>query len=64
MTKKQEDILTRIEAFNRDKGGGFWIQKAARSNSLFRENNCMTIARLRPTGKGDQVEDPMKFFWH
>ena len=56
MPKKLDEILDRIEAFNQVKGGGVIIQRAAKGYSLFREDNGRPIARLRPTGKGDQVE--------
>ena len=56
MAKKTDEILDRIEAFNQVKGGGVIIQRAAKGYSLFREDNGKPIARLRPTGKGDQVE--------
>lgn len=56
MPKKTDEILDRIEAFNQEKGGGVIIQRAAKGYSLFREDNGKPIARLRPTGKGDQVE--------
>jgi hypothetical protein len=56
MPKKTDEILDRIEAFNQVKGGGVIIQRAAKGYSLFREDNGKPIARLRPTGKGDQVE--------
>jgi hypothetical protein len=56
MPKKTDEILDRIEAFNQAKGGGVIIQRAAKGYSLFREDNGRPIARLRPTGKGDQVE--------
>ena len=56
MPKKTDDILDRIEAFNQAKGGGVIIQRAAKGYSLFREDNAKPIARLRPTGKGDEVE--------
>jgi hypothetical protein len=56
MQKKTDEILDRIEAFNQVKGGGVIIQRAAKGYSLFREDNGKPIARLRPTGKGDQVE--------
>ena len=56
MTKKHDEILARIEAFNEAKGGGVIIQKAAKGYSLFRGSNGKPLARLRPTGKGDQVE--------
>jgi len=54
--KKTDKLLARIEAFNKDQGGGVLIQKAAKGYSLFREDTGRPIARLRPTGKGDQVE--------
>jgi hypothetical protein len=56
MTKKADNILARIEAFNQEQGGGVIIRKAARGYSLFREDNGRPVARLRPTGKGDSVE--------
>lgn len=56
MPKKTDEILDRIEAFNQVKGGGVIIRRAAKGYSLFREDNGKPIARLRPTGKGDQVE--------
>ena len=56
MPKKTDEILDRIEAFNQAKGGGVIIQRAAQGYSLFREDNGRPIARLRPTGQGDQVE--------
>ena len=56
MQKKTDEILARIEAFHQPKGGGVIIQRAAKGYSLFREDNGKPIARLRPTGKVDQVE--------
>jgi hypothetical protein len=56
MKKKTDDMLARIEAFNQEKGGGVLIRKAAKGYSLYREDNGKPVARLRPTGKGDQVE--------
>jgi hypothetical protein len=56
MTKKRDDILARIEEFNEAKGGGVVIRKVANGYSMFREDNGKPIARLRPTGKSDQVE--------
>jgi hypothetical protein len=56
MTKRIDDILSRIEAFNDANGGGVAIQKAAKGYSLFREDSGHPIARLRPTGKEDLVE--------
>ena len=54
--KQADDFLARIEAFNTARGGGVRIQKAARGYSLLRQDTGRPIARLRPTGKGDQVE--------
>lgn len=54
--KKVDEILARIEAFNQEQGGGVVIQKAAKGYSLFREDTGKPVARLRPTGKGDEVE--------
>lgn len=56
MTGKNDEILKRIEVFNKAHGGGVVIQKAARGYSLFREENGKPIARLRTVGKGDLVE--------
>ena len=54
--KKADEILARIEAFNQVQGGGVLIQKATKDYSLFREDTGQPVARLRPTGRGDQVE--------
>src|SRR5262245_35330610 len=56
MTKKPDDFLARIEAFSDAKGGGVVIRKAVKGYSMFCEDNGKPIARLRPTGKGDEVE--------
>jgi hypothetical protein len=53
--KKPDKILARIEAFNAAEGGGVLIRKASGGYSLFREDQ-KPVARLRPTGRGDQVE--------
>jgi len=53
---KPDTMLQRIEAFNRTRGGGVVVQKAAKGYSLFREDNGKPVARLRPTGKADRVE--------
>lgn len=55
MPKKTDEFLDGIEAFNQAKGGGVIIQRAAKGYSLFREDNGIPAARLRPTGKGDPV---------
>lgn len=56
MKKKADELLARIEAFSAVQGGGVRIQRAAKGYSLFREDTGRPIARLRPRGKGDQVE--------
>jgi hypothetical protein len=56
MTRKNDDILERIEVFNEGRGGGVVIRKAARGYSLFSEDNGKPIARLRAVGRGDLVE--------
>jgi hypothetical protein len=61
MTSMKKDggpdaLLNRIVAFNKAKGGGVRIQKRSKGYSLFREDNGRAIARLRPTGSGDEVE--------
>src|SRR5512143_1482026 len=53
---KADPMLARIEAFNRARGGGMIVQRAARGYSLFRQCTGAPIARLRPTGEGDKVQ--------
>ena len=56
MKKKTDDFLPRIETFNKVKGGGVAVQKAAKGYSLFRLDTGAPVARLRPTSQGDKVE--------
>ena len=56
MTKKSEPLLERIEAYNEAQGGGVIIRRANKGYSLFIESDGSPIARLRPTGNGDEVE--------
>lgn len=49
-------LLERIQSFNRARGGGVVVQKAARGYSLRSERSGAPIARLRPTGDGERVE--------
>jgi hypothetical protein len=49
-------MLERIKSFNRTRGGGVVVQKAARGYSLLSERSGAPIARLRPTGDGDTVQ--------
>ena len=49
-------LLERIQSFNRTRGGGVAVQKAARGCSLLSERSGAPIARLRPTGDGERVQ--------
>ena len=54
--RRSDAMLDRIKEFNDSQGGGVLIKKRSKGYSLFREDNGRPIARLRPTGKSDQVE--------
>jgi len=54
--KKMDPLLARIESFNQAHGGGIVIHHIRGGYSLFQEENGSQVARLRPTGKGDDVE--------
>jgi hypothetical protein len=56
MQTKQDNLRARIQAFNEANGVGVVIQQAAQGYALFREDTGRPIARLRPTGNGDEVE--------
>ena len=49
-------MLERIKSFDRARGGGVMVQKAARGYSLLSERSGAPVARLRPTGDGDKVQ--------
>jgi len=49
-------VQSRIEAFNREQGGGVSVRKVARGYTLSREDNGMPIARLRPKDSGRRFE--------
>jgi hypothetical protein len=49
-------VQSRIEAFNREQGGGVFVRKDARGYSLIREDTGMPVARLRPKEKGRRFE--------
>lgn len=59
---KQDHLLSRIQAFNEARGGGVLIRKLSKGYSLYRHDTGDLVARLRPTGKGDQV-DVMWWSW-
>lgn len=53
----QRDVmLERIRAFECAKGGGVLVERVAKGYSLFSAATGAPIARLRPTGTGDEVE--------
>jgi hypothetical protein len=54
--KTTDPLLKRIEKFNESKGGGIIIEKIRGGYSLYLESTGVPIARLRPTGEGDDVE--------
>ncbi len=54
--KKSDPVLERIKAFSEAMGGGVIIRRANKGYSLFIEEDGTPLARLRPTGNGDNVE--------
>lgn len=53
--KKPDLLLERIEAYNEAQGGGVIVRHIGKGYSLFVESDGSPIARLRPTGNGDEV---------
>ncbi len=53
---KADAMLERILAFDRAKGGGIVVERVRRGYSLFSAASGAPIARLRPTGRADEVE--------
>ncbi len=53
-----DPMLERIEAFDRTRGGGVAVRRAARGYTLLSERTGEPVARLRPTGDGDRVRVP------
>jgi hypothetical protein len=49
-------VQSRIEAFNREQGGGVSVRKDARGYTLIREDSGMPVARLRPKESGRRFE--------
>ena len=49
-------MLERIRAFDRARGGGVVVERVNKGYSLFSAATGAPIARLRPTGSGDEVE--------
>ena len=56
---KHDTMLERIRAFDRTRGGGVVVERVNKGYSLFSAATGAPIARLRPTGTGDEVE----IFW-
>jgi hypothetical protein len=46
-------VQSRIEAYNREQGGGIFVRKDRRGYTLIREDSGVPVARLRPRPKGD-----------
>jgi hypothetical protein len=53
---KGDPLLERILAFDRARGGGVAVNRVNRGYSLFNAETGKPIARLRPTGRADEVE--------
>jgi hypothetical protein len=52
---RPDPMLERIEAFNRGRGGGVVVRRAANGYSLYSERSGGPVARLKPTGEDDRV---------
>src|SRR4051794_41886446 len=53
---KSDPMLARIWAFDRARGGGVAVERANKGYSLFSVATGAPLARLRPTGRGDEGE--------
>ena len=58
---QSDPMLERLEAFNRDRGGGVVVRRAAKGYSLYSERSGGPVARLKPTGEDDKVR---VLAWH
>ena len=57
---RSDPMLQRIDAFNRGRGGGVIVRRAANGYSLYSERSGGPVARLKPTG-----EDKVRVLaWH
>ena len=52
---RPDPMLERLEAFNRSRGGGLVVRRAANGYSLYSERSGGPVARLKPTGEDDKV---------
>jgi len=53
---KSDPMLARIRAFDRARGGGVAVERANKGYSLFSVATGAPLARLRQTGRDDEVE--------
>src|SRR3954447_21590072 len=53
---RSDPMLARIRAFDRARGGGVAVERANKGYSLFSVATGAPRARLRPTGRDDEVE--------
>ncbi len=53
---KSDPMLERIRAFDQARGGRVLVERVNKGYSLFSAASGAPIARLRPTGTGDEVE--------
>ncbi len=58
---RPDPMLERIEAFNRGRGGGVVVRRAANGYSLYSERSGGPVARLKPTGEDGKVR---VLAWH
>jgi hypothetical protein len=58
---RPDPMLERIEAFNRSRGGGVVVRRAAKGYSLHSERSGGPVARLKPTGEDGKVR---VLAWH
>ena len=58
---RPDPMLERIEAFNRSRGGGVVVRRAAKGYSLYSERSGGPVARLKPTGEDGKVR---VLAWH
>ncbi len=55
MTGHDDPVLLRVEAFNRENGGGAGVRKSRGGCNLALTATQAPIARLKPEGSGDRM---------
>ena len=55
MTRDDDPVLRRFEAFNRENGGGVSIHRSRGGYNLTLTATDAPIARLKPEGPGDRM---------